>query len=102
MKCPALPTHRVYKTHGHAQQDMHNLIAKAMKDGVDDTWRLLNVFVCGDHWHVGRKRGPMPKKVPSFHSLKYRLKQLERQWDNQNRARAATLAKIISLDKSLS
>ena len=47
--------HRVYATQREAEQCLGKVAHLALKSGRDeDTWQLLAVFACGDHWHIGR------------------------------------------------
>jgi hypothetical protein len=95
MNCPK--NHKQYKSWRHANSDMQKLIARAKRTGGDNSWQELNVFHCGDHWHVGRSN-----HATDFDRIRRRLDVLEQEWDKQNRRRAVILGRMIRMDKALS
>jgi len=108
MTCHLLPDHKLYKKRAHAVRDYRALTAKAKRTGAGgDSWRYLNIFQCGGHWHIGRsklitpKPAPESKRPPTFEKLKRKIRSMEREWDRQNRERAAFLGKLVEIDRAL-
>lgn len=45
--------HKLFKTQREADDELGKIALYGLRKG-GRTWRLLKVFPCGDHWHVGR------------------------------------------------
>jgi hypothetical protein len=45
--------HRPFATQKEADDELGKVALWGMRRG-GSTWRLLKVFSCGDHWHIGR------------------------------------------------
>jgi hypothetical protein len=104
--------HQVYATRTAAEKDMAALIKHAKQSGQGGkSWKRLNVFPCGNHFHVGRANKlpkncapPAPKeKLLTFGQAIRKLKALdekyERMQDHFNRKRAELIGKIIEADR---
>jgi hypothetical protein len=53
MPCP--PDHKLYATKAKADLALAELIVDAKKSGRGGkSWKRLNVFPCGNHFHIGR------------------------------------------------
>jgi hypothetical protein len=53
MPCPQ--NHKLYATQAKADHALAELIADAKKSGRGGkSWKRLNVFPCGNHFHIGR------------------------------------------------
>lgn len=47
--------HKPFKTQKAAEEVLSKVALRAAASGRDeDSWKLLNVFPCGDHFHIGR------------------------------------------------
>lgn len=47
--------HKPFKTQAAAEKVLSRVALRAAASGRDaDSWKLLNVFPCGDHFHIGR------------------------------------------------
>lgn len=46
--------HRVFTTRKEAEDELPKAALWAMRKLEDDSWMLLKVFECGDHFHIGR------------------------------------------------
>lgn len=52
---PGCLRHLPYPTEKLAQTEISKFARKCLlKPDADPSWKLLRVFPCGDHWHVGR------------------------------------------------
>lgn len=45
--------HKVFKSQREADDELGKIALYGLRKG-GNTWKLLKVFQCGDHWHVGR------------------------------------------------
>jgi len=106
MRCPA--DHEKYYSQPEAQDALRRLVAQARRTGLGGkSWKRLNVFPCGHHWHVGRsnqrpakhrKAAPAPKP-PSAGELRRKLARIERAWDRANLHRAKVIGQLIEADR---
>jgi hypothetical protein len=105
--------HEKYATRPEAFAAMVELIARAKRTGRGGkSWRRLNVFPCGDHWHVGRARtNPKgivnkrkPEKLITFGEARRKLarldRDLERTVDYCIRKRVELATRLIELDRA--
>ena len=60
-KCKTKGNHKPYSTRNQAAKQMAYLIGKLIERG-DESWRTLNVFQCGKHWHFGNRNPWTPSK----------------------------------------
>ena len=105
MRCPQ--DHEKYYTPVEAQDALRRLVAAAKRTGLGGrSWKRLNVFPCGNHWHVGRanklpaKYPPAPApQIPSTGELRRKLARIEREWDRANLHRAKVLGQLIEADR---
>jgi hypothetical protein len=57
IKCPVVE-HEMYFTRGEAEAELKLLVADIKRHGRGGkSWKRLNVFACGNHFHVGRANG---------------------------------------------
>lgn len=82
--------HEPYYSRAEADRVLAYLIARAKRTGEGGkSWKRLNVFSCGNHFHVGRsnklpknyaKPAPQPAetKLPTFAEARRKLKQIDR------------------------
>jgi hypothetical protein len=104
MNCPA--DHEKYYTQPEAQGALRRLVAQAKHTGLGGrSWKRLNVFPCGNHFHIGRSnklpakhRKPAPH-IPSTGELRRKLERIEREWDRANLHRAKVLGQLIEADR---
>ncbi len=104
--------HHEYATREEAEQEMARLIRRAKRTGEGGTsWKRLNVFPCGNHYHVGRAnqphRPPKPaptEKLPSMGDLLRQIRHVDEQYDRMtdyfHRKRAALIGKIIEAERT--
>jgi hypothetical protein len=112
MSCPA--DHEKYHTQAEAEAALRRLVAQAKHTGLGGrSWKRLNVFPCGNHFHIGRanqlsakhrKSAPAPKPA-SFGDLRRKLERMERQWerkeDYERRQRADAIGKLIAAEQAI-
>ncbi len=106
MRCPA--DHEFYFTKAEAENELRWLVIQAKRTGLGGkSYKRLNVFRCGNHFHVGRantrprnhhKPAPAPK-IPSTGELRRKLARIERAWDRANLHRAKVLGQLIEADR---
>lgn len=46
--------HLPYATEEEANTEVSKFARKCLLKDADPSWKLLRVFSCGDHWHIGR------------------------------------------------
>jgi hypothetical protein len=110
MNCPT--DHKAYATRVLVAQRLVELIADAKRTGRGGkSYRRLNVFACGNHFHVGRARtNPKgivnkvkPEKLPTFAQAIRALKRLdeayERWTDHYHKRKAELFGKMIEADR---
>jgi hypothetical protein len=59
--------HRKFASQKEADAELGKVALWGLRRG-GNTWRLLKVFPCGDHWHIGRDwalRSTLPEEKPS-------------------------------------
>lgn len=112
MHCPA--DHEKYYSEPEAQAALSRLVAQAKRTGLGGkSYKRLNVFPCGNHFHIGRsntlpanyhKPAPAPKP-PSTGDLLRKLERMKRQWerqeDYQRRQRAEAIGKLIAAEQAI-
>ena len=112
MRCPQ--DHEKYYSQSEAQDALRRLVAQARHTGLGGkSWKRLNVFPCGNHWHVGRsnqrpakhrKAAPAPK-LPCAGELRRKLERMARTWerqeDYQRRQRADAIGKLIAAEQAM-
>jgi hypothetical protein len=106
MRC--LQDHEKYFSRPEAENALSRLVAQARHTGLGGkSWKRLNVFPCGNHFHVGRantlpanyyKPSPAPK-IPSTGELRRKLARIERAWDRANLHRAKVIGQLIEADR---
>jgi hypothetical protein len=110
MRCPA--DHEKYYSQPEAQDALRRLIMQARRTGVGGkSWKRLNVFPCGNHWHVGRanqlpaKYQPPAPHIPSTGELRRKLARIEHEWqrkeDYERRQRAEAIGKLIAAEQAV-
>src|SRR5689334_22337660 len=106
MNCPA--DHEKYYSLLQAEDALSRLTEQAKRTGLGGkSWKRLNVFRCGNHWHIGRanqrpakRRKPAPApKPPSTGALRRKLARIERAWDRANLHRAKVIGQLIEADR---
>ena len=112
MPCPQ--SHERYATQAEAEQALGRLVARAKRTGQGGkSWKRLNVFPCGNHFHVGRANrfptsyqppAPEPKR-PSVGDLRRKLERMRTAWerkeDHERRQRADAIGKIIEAEAAI-
>jgi hypothetical protein len=103
--------HLAYATQGEAEQEMARLIRRAKRTGDGGkSWKRLNIFPCGNHYHVGRANQPQrpPKPAPTEKPMtvgqaRRALARLDRAMDRHtdwyHRRMAEILARVIAADR---
>ena len=80
--------HQVYATRTAAEKDMAALVAQAKRTGQGGkSYKRLNVFPCGTHYHIGRanklpktyKPAPQQPKQITFAEARRKLARLDEQ-----------------------
>jgi hypothetical protein len=112
MPCPQ--DHKHYATQVDAERALAKLVADAKKSGRGGkSYKRLNVFRCGSHWHVGRaNKLPVSyqppasgTKPPSTGDLRRKLERMARTWDRQEdyerRQRADAIGRIIAAEDAI-
>lgn len=112
MRCPA--DHEKYFSRPEAENALRWLVINAQRTGLGGkSWKRLNVFRCGNHWHVGRSnklpanyRKPAPAlKPPSTGDLRRKLERWQREWqrkeDYERRQRADAIGKLIAAEQQV-
>lgn len=103
----------MYCNRADAERALADLIAHAKRTGQGGkSWKRLNVFPCGTHFHIGRsnrlpksysKPAPQPKLI-TFGEARRKLAALDRKFDRMtdyyNRWRAEFIGKIIEADRA--
>lgn len=102
--------HQVYATRAAAEKDMAALIKHAKQSGQGGkSYKRLNVFPCGNHFHVGRANQPHrpPKPAPTEKPMtvgqaRRALARLDRAMDRHtdwyHRRMAEILGRVIAAD----
>jgi hypothetical protein len=112
MPCPQ--NHEKYYTQAEAEQVLTRLIARAKRTGEGGkSYKRLNIFQCGNHWHIGRANqlpanyqtsAPEPKR-PSVGDLRRKLERMARTWDRQEdyerRQRADAIGRLIEAEDAI-
>jgi hypothetical protein len=85
---PYPQNHERYATQAEAEQALGRLVARAKRTGQGGkSWKRMNVFPCGNHWHIGRANklpaiyqppAPEPKR-PSAADLRRQAKRNAKQ-----------------------
>ena len=105
--------HEIYYSRAAADRALADLIANAKRTGQGGkSWKRLNVFPCGTHFHIGRsnklpknfKPAPPPEtKLPTFGEARRKLAAIDRRMDRTtdycNRKKAEAYGKIIEADR---
>jgi hypothetical protein len=103
--------HEIYHSRAAAERALADLIAHAKQTGQGGTsWKRLNVFPCGNHYHVGRANQPHrpPKPVPTEKPMtvgqaRRALARLDRAMDRHtdwyHRRMAEILGRVIAADR---
>ena len=112
MPCPQ--NHERYATQAKAESALAGLVADAKRTGRGGkSWKRLNAFQCGNHWHVGRAnklptsyRPPAPEpKRPSVGDIRRKIERMAAQWerreDYERRQRAEAIGKIVAADAAI-
>jgi hypothetical protein len=109
MRCPA--DHEFYFSKAEAENALRWLVIQAKRTGLGGrSYKRLNVFRCGNHWHVGRANTHQanhqkPAKPPSTGDLRRKLERMARQWerkeDFQRRQRAEAIGKLIAAEQAV-
>jgi hypothetical protein len=111
MNCPV--DHEKYYTQPEAQAALRRLVAQAKHTGLGGrSWKRLNVFPCGNHFHIGRSNKLPAKyqparepKIPSTGELRRKLERMqaawERQEDYQHRQRAEAIGRLIEAERAV-
>src|SRR5690348_4915498 len=110
MRCPQ--DHEKYYSQPEAEDAMRRLVEQARRTGLGGkSYKRLNVFPCGNHWHVGRfnqlpaKHNKTAPKPPSFGDLRRKLQRMAREWerqeDYQRRQRAEAIGKLIAAEQAV-
>lgn len=93
-----------YYTQAEADAALASIVADAKKTGHGGTsWRRLNVYSCGHHFHVGRNNNmkfkSLPaKKIPSYGELLRRKKRIDERLLNELKHKAYVQGQIIDAD----
>jgi hypothetical protein len=112
MICPH--DHKQFITQSDAERALTRVVARAKRTGIGGkSYRRLNVFACGNHWHIGRANklpknyqppAPAPKR-PSVGDLRRKLERMARTWDRkedyERRQRADAIGKIIEAEAAI-
>lgn len=104
--------HEPYFTYADAERALAGVIAYAKRTGHGGkSYKRLNIWPCGDHWHVGRScKNPnsivkkhKQEKLITFGEARRKLAALDRAMDRHtdymNRRRAEFLGKIIEAER---
>jgi hypothetical protein len=100
-----------FATQAEAQSECVRLKRRAKRTGEGGrSFKRLHVYVCGNHFHIGRDNSEwlqkMPeivhnkpaKKIPSQGQLLRRLRNIEKRMDAERRHWAYTLGQLIAAD----
>jgi|SRR5579864_697362 len=110
MRCPQ--DHEKYYSQPEAQDALRRLIMQAKRTGLGGkSYKRLNVFPCGNHFHVGRANKlptnyhkPAPKP-PSTGDLRRKLERMARDWerkdDHERRQRAEAIGRLIEAERAV-
>jgi hypothetical protein len=111
MNCPA--DHEKYYAQAEAEAALRRLVAQAKHTGLGGkSWKRLNVFPCGNHFHIGRsnklpaKYPPAPAPhIPSTGELRRKLARMARDWerkdDHERRQRAEAIGRLIEAERAV-
>lgn len=104
--------HQVYATREEAAQEMARLIRRAKRTGEGGkSYKRLNVFPCGAHFHIGRanklpktyKPAPQQPKQISFAEARRKLARLDEQVARVEayclRKRIEIATRLVELDR---
>jgi hypothetical protein len=104
--------HQAYATQGEAEQEMARLIRRAKRTGDGGkSWKRLNIFPCGNHFHVGRanklpttyKPAPQQPKQITFAEARRKLARLDEQVARVEayclRKRIEIATRLVELDR---
>jgi hypothetical protein len=105
--------HQTYATREEAAQEMAELIRRAKRTGEGGkSWKRLNVFPCGAHFHIGRaNKNPaaiVTKHKPetpltvgqALRKLRSLDEEYDRQTDHFHRRMAAIIGRVIVADRA--
>jgi hypothetical protein len=90
-------------TKAEADAACESLKRDAQKTGEGGkSWRRLNVYACGNHFHIGRSDSYLPKKpatpmkkIPSLGQLRRKLQRIDQKMDGERRHRAFVWGQVI-------
>lgn len=111
MRCPQ--DHEKYYTEAQAANALRQVTAQAKRTGLGGkSYKRLNVFACGNHWHVGRanqfpksKPAPQVAKPAPVGELRRKLERMARVWerreDHERRQRAEALGRLIAAERAM-
>src|SRR5258707_15897780 len=107
-------THETYISREGAEAALVHDIARYKRTGRGGkSWKRLNVFPCGNHFHIGRanklpanyKPAPESASIPSTGELRRKLTRMAEAWtrreDYEIRQRAEALGRLIQAEQAV-
>ena len=106
--------HQTFPTREAAEEALAHDIARYKRTGRGGkSWKRLNVYPCGNHFHIGRAnhlpanytKPSEPAPIPSTGELRRRLTRMAEAWqrleDYELRQRAEALGKLIEAEQNV-